>query len=136
MPNLFVLFPVFKPESNFESQDVIRIFNNYNNVGHLLLMRILLGNQLMTECVIPMMQEKQIIAARILMVAEQRGSDKSTCPSEIARMLFPNDWREHMRTIMEVAIDLSIDGKILITQKGKAIDVGKIKGPVRIKQSS
>lgn len=99
-----------------------------------LLMKIAFRNQLMTECVIQLMQEKQIIAERILMVAAQRGPDKSTCPSEIARMLYPNDWRKHMGIIMEVAIDLTTGGKIAITQKGKAVDVGKIKGPVRIKQ--
>lgn len=80
------------------------------------------------------MQEEQRIAERILMVAGQRGAGKSTCPSEIARMLFPNDWRKKMGAIMQVAINLSIDGKISITQKGKAVDVEKIKGPVRIKQ--
>jgi len=80
------------------------------------------------------MQEKQIITEQILKVAAQRGADKSTCPSEIARMLFPDNWRKHMGMVMEVAIGLSIDGKILITQKGKAVDVEKIKGPVRIKQ--
>jgi Protein of unknown function (DUF3253) len=84
--------------------------------------------------VILMMKEKQIIAVCILKVAAQRGADKSTCPSEIARMLFPDDWRKQMGAIMEVAINLSIDGKISITQKGKAVDVRKIKGPVRIKQ--
>ncbi|WP_293786721.1 DUF3253 domain-containing protein [uncultured Pedobacter sp.] len=80
------------------------------------------------------MQEKQKIAERILLVAGQRGADKSTCPSEIARMLYPDHWRKYMGTVMEVAIDLCVNGKISITQKGKAVDVEKIKGPVRIKQ--
>ena len=88
----------------------------------------------MRACVILPMQEKQIITEQILKVAAQRGADKSTCPSEIARMLYPDNWRKHMGMVMEVAIGLSIDGKILITQKGKAVDVEKIKGPVRIKQ--
>ncbi|MEH3112343.1 DUF3253 domain-containing protein [Pedobacter terrae] len=80
------------------------------------------------------MQEKQKIAEQILHMASQRGADKSTCPSEIARMLFPDHWREHMSNVMEVAIGLYIEGKISITQQGKAVDVEKIKGPVRIKQ--
>ncbi|SFA54456.1 Protein of unknown function [Pedobacter suwonensis] len=80
------------------------------------------------------MQGKKEIAERILAVAEQRGADKSTCPSEIARMLFPGRWREQMAAVMEVAIDLCNNGKISITQKGKEVDVKKIKGPVRIKQ--
>lgn len=81
-----------------------------------------------------MMQQKEKIAEHILAVAEQRGADKSTCPSEIARTLFPDHWRKQMATVMEVAIGLCVDGKISITQKGKAVDLEKIKGPVRIKQ--
>ncbi|WP_291206869.1 DUF3253 domain-containing protein [Dyadobacter sp.] len=33
------------------------------------------------------------IAATILSTAIHRGPEKSTCPSEIARMLFPDGWR-------------------------------------------
>ncbi|WP_293742965.1 DUF3253 domain-containing protein [uncultured Pedobacter sp.] len=94
----------------------------------------ILQNQLEMACVLVVMQGKKEIAERILAVAEQRGADKSTCPSEIARMLFPGHWREQMAAVMEVAIDLCNNGKILITQKGKEVDVKKIKGPVRIKQ--
>ncbi|WP_412469158.1 DUF3253 domain-containing protein [Pedobacter sp. KLB.chiD] len=95
---------------------------------------MIISNQLLNDYVLMLMQEKQKIAERILMVTGQRGADKSTCPSEIARMLFPDHWRNHMETVMEVAIGLCVDGKISITQKGKAVDVEKIKGPVRIKQ--
>ena len=73
------------------------------------------------------------ISETILLIATQRGSEKSTCPSEIARMLFPGDWRKHMKNIRDVAIDLHTQGKVVITQKGRAIDVNHIKGPIRIK---
>lgn len=73
------------------------------------------------------------IAQRILSVALERGKDKSTCPSEIARMLFPQEWRKKMDMVMDVARDLHANGKICITQQGKAVDIQKIKGPVRIK---
>jgi len=73
------------------------------------------------------------ISATILSVAKQRGSEKSTCPSEIARMLFPDDWREHMKDVVEVAIDLHHKNMVAITQKGIPIDVAHIKGPIRIK---
>ncbi len=66
-------------------------------------------------------------------VASQRGPEKSTCPSEIARMLFPGDWRKRMRTVVDVAIDLHKQGKVVITQKGIPVDLDHIKGPVRIK---
>jgi len=73
------------------------------------------------------------ISQAVLATAVQRGSDKSTCPSEIARLLFPGDWRRHMKEIVKVAIELQRQGTVLITQKGKPVDIDKIKGPIRIK---
>ncbi|GGB98168.1 DUF3253 domain-containing protein [Dyadobacter sediminis] len=73
------------------------------------------------------------IEATVLSTAIHRGAEKSTCPSEIARMLFPDDWRKHMKDVLKVAIDLHNKGSIVITQKGMPVDVKNIKGPVRIK---
>ena len=79
------------------------------------------------------MQYYEKIETTILSTAIHRGAEKSSCPSEIARMLFPNGWRKHMKDVLEVAIDLHNKGSIAITQKGIPIDVKNIKGPVRIK---
>ena len=79
------------------------------------------------------MQHRDKIAATILSTAIHRGAEKSTCPSEIARMLFPDDWRKHMKDVLGVAIDLHKKGSVVITQKGTPVDVNDIKGPVRIK---
>jgi hypothetical protein len=79
------------------------------------------------------MQQHTDISATILSIASNRGPEKSTCPSEIARMLFPHDWRKHMKSVVDVAIELHNQGKVVITQKGIPIDVNHIKGPVRIK---
>ena len=86
-----------------------------------------------------MLQEKKAndltvdISATILSVATQRGAEKSTCPSEIARMLFPDDWRKHMKDVVDAAVDLHHKNKVAITQSGRPIDVNHIKGPIRIK---
>ncbi|AMR31888.1 hypothetical protein A0256_10870 [Mucilaginibacter sp. PAMC 26640] len=69
----------------------------------------------------------------ILSMATERGPDKSVCPSEIARDLFPNDWRKHMQEVRAAAVELQNEGKVIITQKGAPVDVNHIKGPVRIK---
>jgi hypothetical protein len=82
------------------------------------------------------MQHYDKIATTILSTASHRGAEKSTCPSEIARMLFPDDWRKHMKDVREVAIDLHHKGNVVITQKGIPVDVKHIKGPVRIKMIS
>ena len=79
------------------------------------------------------MQGQTDILETILSTAVERGPDKSTCPSEIARMLFPDDWRKHMQEVVDVAVNLHNQGKVVITQKGLPIDVEHIKGPIRIK---
>lgn len=73
------------------------------------------------------------IEQAILSETAKRGPDKSTCPSEIARMLFPENWRKHMAEVREAAIHLQQQGQVLITQKGAPVDVRQIKGPIRIK---
>lgn len=73
------------------------------------------------------------ISSTILSTAAKRGPEKSTCPSEIARLLFPDDWREHMKAVLDTAIELHRQGTVVITQKGIPVDVDHIKGPVRIK---
>lgn len=73
------------------------------------------------------------ITRSILTMAAERGPEQSVCPSEIARALFPADWRSHMQQIREKAIALHKMGKVEITQKGVPVDPDHIKGPVRIK---
>jgi len=62
-----------------------------------------------------------------------RGADKTICPSEVARALFPDEWRGHMDEVRQCAVDLQRKGQVSITQKGKPIDGDNIKGPIRIK---
>ncbi|MFD2744289.1 MULTISPECIES: DUF3253 domain-containing protein [Sphingobacterium] len=78
------------------------------------------------------MSKNVTIKEAILSCVAERGADKSVCPSEIARLLFPTDWLEHMTDVVDVAIALHQQGKVVITQSGIAIDVEKIKGPIRI----
>lgn len=73
------------------------------------------------------------ISSAILSLATHRGAEKTICPSEIARMLFPDNWPEHMKDVVNEAIDLHNQGKVVITQKGMPVDVNSIKGPIRIK---
>lgn len=78
------------------------------------------------------MTDRKKIADAILGKAAERGPEKSTCPSEIAREIFPESWRDHMKEIRDVAIGLSEKGKVIITQKREKIDTSDIKGPIRI----
>lgn len=77
--------------------------------------------------------ERAIIAETIINMATESGADKSICPSDVARVLFPADWRKHMDEVRAEAINLQQHGRVLITQKGKPVDTGQLKGPVRIR---
>ena len=72
------------------------------------------------------------IATAILNLAAERGKGKTICPSEVARILFPEDWRSFMEDIRNTAFELRDAGKIIITQKGNEIAGNEVKGPIRI----
>lgn len=72
------------------------------------------------------------IAKAILQSVTDRGSVKTTCPSEIARALFPLDWRSHMGEVRGVAFQLQEKGQVVITQKGLPVSGEPVKGPIRI----
>lgn len=69
----------------------------------------------------------------ILQMATDRGTDKTICPSEVARALFGEQWRKHMDEVRAEAVELYKAGKVLMTQKGELVDPDHIKGPVRIR---
>lgn len=72
----------------------------------------------------------------ILQMATERGTNKTICPSEVARVMFGNAWRNHMSEVRTEAIDLYKARDIVITQKGEPVDPDNFKGPVRIRIKS
>lgn len=79
------------------------------------------------------MSQSPNIKQAVLSAANERGELKTTCTSEIARALFPRDWRSHMPHIREAAIELQQEGKVVISQKGVPAGSGPFKGPIRIR---
>ncbi|WP_290506924.1 DUF3253 domain-containing protein [Algoriphagus sp.] len=73
-----------------------------------------------------------ILRIAILEFCRQR-PDRSFCPSEVVRRLYPESWREFLPDVREKALEMYRAGEIVITQKGKTIDP-KIepRGPIRI----
>jgi hypothetical protein len=51
-----------------------------------------------------------------LSLVHRRGPDKSICPSEVARSLFPGDWRRQMQAVRDVAWALVAERKLVVTQ--------------------
>ena len=54
------------------------------------------------------------------------------CPSDAARVVGAEGWRDVVPLAREVAHDLVGDEVVVVQQKGKAVDVRTARGPVRI----
>jgi hypothetical protein len=75
---------------------------------------------------------EQEIEATILALVEERGPDKSVCPSEAARALAPV-WQTLMGPVRRVAIALAHAGRIHILRKGKPVDPAETRGVIRLR---
>jgi dihydropteroate synthase len=70
----------------------------------------------------------------ILELARQRGPSSSICPSDAARVVGGDDWRDLMDEARDVARTLAKDGDVVITQGGESLDPdAKWRGPIRIR---
>ncbi|WP_116450761.1 DUF3253 domain-containing protein [Blastococcus litoris] len=65
---------------------------------------------------------------------DQRRPDASICPSEAARAVDPEGWRELMPEARAAAGRLAAAGEVEVTQGGAVVDVGTARGPVRVRR--
>ncbi len=66
-------------------------------------------------------------------LAESRGPDSSTCPSDAARAA-AEDWHDLLPEAREVARELAKAGHVEITQRGEVLDPdGDWRGPIRVR---
>jgi hypothetical protein len=70
-------------------------------------------------------------SATIRALAEHR-APRSICPSDAARVIGGEQWRQVMPLVREVAAELARDGRVQVTQKGAPVDLDGWTGPVRI----
>lgn len=74
------------------------------------------------------------IAAALLKLVAQRGKEASACPSEVARVLLPDGWRELMPQVRKIARQLAVSGLLDVSQGGKSVSPSKPwVGPIRIR---
>ncbi len=74
------------------------------------------------------------ITDEILRQVEQRGVNKSICPSEVARALMPTAdgaWQSLMVSVRRAAVALALEGRIDILRKGQPVE--PVEGPAAIK---
>ena len=66
---------------------------------------------------------------------QERGTDKTICPSEVARSLAGQDekqWRLLMKPIRAEAVRMAKEGKLAIRRKGKIVDPDDFRGVYRL----
>lgn len=79
------------------------------------------------------------IASIIAQLLRARAADASICPSEVARVLAPDHWRDLMPQIRAVAAELASVGSLRITQgeieiAPAALLAGHTHGPIRLRR--
>jgi hypothetical protein len=77
------------------------------------------------------------LRAAILALARHRGPRSSICPSDAARAMGGDSWRELTEQSRSIAFALARAGEVEITQRGAAVDPDQpLRGPIRIRSRS
>ena len=78
--------------------------------------------------------EQPALERAVLDLLAERDAGKTICPSEAARRVEPDAWREQMEPARDAARRLAGEGRIEITQRGEPIDPeGPFHGPIRLR---
>lgn len=81
------------------------------------------------------MDQRRIVLA-IRKLLRERGTGKTTCPSEVARALAPDVWRPLMGAVREAAGVLVDAGEVRCTRHGETVDPRAAHGPIRLARAS
>ena len=71
---------------------------------------------------------------KIIELLEQRALSSTICPSDAARAVGDDDWRELMDASRSAAGRLVARGEVEITQGGEPVDLATARGPIRIRR--
>lgn len=64
------------------------------------------------------------------LLRKRRGT--TICPSDVARVIGGDDWRDLMPAMRDLADELAEAGTVVVTQRGEPVTAATAKGPVRI----
>lgn len=73
---------------------------------------------------------------QILSLLAERRAGATICPSEAARAIGGETWRELMEPARAAARRLTSAGQVEITQGGKVVDPSTARGPIRIRRTT
>jgi hypothetical protein len=74
------------------------------------------------------------LEAAILQLLAERASTATICPSEAARQVGQEQWRDLMEPARAAARRLVVNGEVLILQGSQVVDPSTAKGPIRIRR--
>ncbi|MEM1329700.1 MAG: DUF2256 and DUF3253 domain-containing protein [Planctomycetota bacterium] len=75
----------------------------------------------------------ELLEQAILDLLAQRDAGKSICPSEAAKQVDSENWRELMEPSRQAARRLVVNGRVEVTQSGQVVDPSRARGPIRIR---
>ncbi|MFK0074685.1 DUF3253 domain-containing protein [Arthrobacter woluwensis] len=58
--------------------------------------------------------------------------DKSICPSDIARVVGGDNWRDLMEPVRNAIANEAAADRMRITQRGRTVEISEARGPIRI----
>ena len=74
------------------------------------------------------------LEAAIAGLLDARARGATICPSEAARVVAPDGWRELMEPARRAARRLVAAGELEIVQGGRVVDPSTAKGPIRLRR--
>jgi len=77
----------------------------------------------------------QELEAKILELLAARAATSTICPSDAARAVGGDTWRDLMEPARRAARRLVDAGQVSITQGGTVVDPSTAKGPIRIRRA-
>lgn len=77
----------------------------------------------------PELRERAASSIRELL---RQRNGKTICPSETARVIGGDGWRDLMPMVRDVAVGLVDEGQVIVQQKGEEVDITTARGPIRL----
>jgi hypothetical protein len=75
------------------------------------------------------------LEAAIVDLLERRAAAATICPSEAARVVGGDGWRDLMEPARAAARRLTAAGAVEITQGGRVVDPSTARGPIRVRRT-
>ena len=78
-------------------------------------------------------RQGEALEAAVLELLGERAAQATACPSEVARRLDPEGWRDLMEPVRRAARRLVAAGRVEVLQKGRVVDAATARGPIRLR---